>query len=80
MNPIKWIEEQRRINEELRANIAAEAQRQAACKHDGRFTFLGGNSIGYGTCNDCGAQIGQDDILNMYIKKMDKILDAHNIR
>lgn len=57
-------------------------KKQAACKHEGRFTVLGSNSSRppCGTCRDCGAEVGLDQILNTYFKKLDAILDKAGVK
>lgn len=60
-------------------NEAIEAK-QLACKHEGRFKFMSSNIIGSGTCLECGAEVAGDDIFNVYLRKMDAILDAHGIK
>lgn len=50
------------------------------CEHKGRFRVSACNSVGYATCEDCGAEIWLDDALNVYFKKLDAILDKHGIK
>ena len=64
----------------MEEKLAALHERQAKCQHDGRFTLYGHNMRGYGTCLDCGAERGLDDIVNVYLRKMDAILDKAGIR
>lgn len=56
--------------------------KQASCKHDGRFTIYGYNRARppHGSCNDCGAEVRLDVILNTYFNKMNAILDTNGIR
>lgn len=43
------------------------------CKHDqGHYFVTGASIIGWGTCLDCGKQIGLDDMFNWYMKAMDQ--------
>jgi hypothetical protein len=64
------------------AQTAARIKRQAECKHNGRFTFYGYNTAcpPCGECRDCGAEVGLDTIMNVYIGKMDALLDKAGIR
>ena len=63
-------------------DVSALKAKQAECKHDGRFTVYGWNSSRplSGTCNDCGKEVPFDDILNVYLGKMNAILDKHGVR
>ena len=58
----------------------ATLEKRAACKHDGRFTVHGGNSINTGTCLDCGQELFLDDIFRTYFKKFDAILDKAGVK
>ena len=64
------------------AEDVALREKQAACKHDGRFTVYGTNSARppCGACDDCGAELWLDDIMNVYFRKMNAILDKNGMR
>lgn len=66
---------------ELDPKLAALEQKQKDCKHQGRFTFYGSNRAvpPFGTCDDCGAEVALDVIMNTYLTKLDTILDAKGI-
>jgi hypothetical protein len=63
-------------------STVADDAKKADCQHQGRFLICGNNTASppKGTCQDCGAEVPLDFVLNTYIQKLDRILDAHGVK
>jgi hypothetical protein len=80
---MSWLSECGRIKQadkDWEVKYAAKLEKQAACKHDGRFTVAGWNSMCTGTCLDCNKELPLDDIFRTYFKKFDEILDKAGVK